>query len=130
MDADGPDIGMRPAKTGTAATMKEMAPESLTEDQSPLTPADYEAAHGEPLATTLDLSTWLPGNDLSETYARLEREVADAVRKEGQYQQKIREKIFPLLRARQGAPPCAGVFNVTVDRLEEVHRKILFNGAV
>ena len=29
MDADGPDIGMRPAKTGTAATMKEMAPESL-----------------------------------------------------------------------------------------------------
>ncbi|MCI0410469.1 MAG: hypothetical protein L0191_18230, partial [Acidobacteria bacterium] len=104
--------------------------EPLAPDLPPLTADDYKVAHGEALSETLDLSTWRPGTDLGEMYARLEREVAEAVQKEGQYQQQIRERIFPLLRTREGAPPCAGVYRVTIDRLEEVHRKVLFNGAV
>ena len=46
--------------------------DALAPDQPPLTEAEYQSAHGESLATTLDLSTWLPGSDLAETYARLE----------------------------------------------------------
>lgn len=126
MQADGSDVGILTAATGVT----DAGPDDLTPELPPLSSADYEAAHGETLSKTLDLNTWRPGSDLAETYARLEREVADAVRKEAQYQQKIRERIFPVLRSRSGAPPCAGVFKVALDRLEEVHRKVLFNGAV
>lgn len=102
----------------------------LAPDLPPLTADEYKDAHGEALAETLDLSTWRAGTDLGEMYARLEREVAEAVQKEGQYQQQIRDRIFPLLRTRRGAPANAGVYRVTIERLEEVHRKVLFNGAV
>lgn len=105
-------------------------PEALGPDALPVTADEYEVAHGEALSKTLDLSTWRPGADLAEMYARLEREVAEAVRKETQYQQQIRAKIFPLLRTRPGAPPCAGVYAATIDQLEDVHRKVLLNGAV
>jgi len=91
---------------------------------------EYEAAHGEKLTRTLDLDTWRPGADIIEMYARLEREVHEAVEKENIYQQQIREKIFPMLRTRPDAPPDAGVYQATSKRLAEVHRKILFNGAV
>jgi hypothetical protein len=104
--------------------------EPLAGELAPLTADEYTAAHGETLSSTLDLSTWQPGADLAEMYARLEHEVAEAVKKEGEYQQQIRRRIFPLLRTRQGAPACAGVFRATIERLEDVHRKILFNGAV
>jgi hypothetical protein len=133
MEAEDRDVVRRRADGQTTVGVRDAAqplPDVLPPDQPPLTEAEYQSAHGESLATTLDLSTWLPGSDLAETYARLEREVAEAVRKEAQYQQKIRETIFPALRSRQGAPPCAGVFKVTIGRLEEIHRKLLFNGAV
>lgn len=114
----------------TLETQSDEGSEPLAPDLPPLTADEYKVAHGEALSETLDLSTWRPGADLGEMYARLEREVAEAVQKEGQYQQQIRERIFPLLRTREGAPPCAGVYRVTIDRLEEVHRNVLFNGAV
>lgn len=91
---------------------------------------DYLAAHGELLSATLDLSTWQPGADLLELYGRLEQEVAEAVKAEKKVQTQIRNQIFPLLRSRSGAPPGAGVYQVPLEKLEEVHRKILFNGAV
>ena len=91
---------------------------------------EFEAAHGERLTQTLDLDTWGAGPDLTEMYARLETEVADAVRKESEYQKLIREQVFPLLRTRRGAPQGAGVWSVSIEKLEEVHRKILFNGGV
>ena len=47
-----------------------------------VSPDEYLAAHGEPLTKTLDLTTWQAGADLIQMYARLEREVADAVRDE------------------------------------------------
>lgn len=98
--------------------------------QLPVTGDEYELAHGENLSQTLDLDTWHPGADLVEMYARLENEVAEAVRKETEYQREIRSKVFPLLRTRVEAPKGAGVYRVTLDRLEEVHRQLLFNGAV
>jgi hypothetical protein len=63
-------------------------------------------------------------------YSRLEVEVAEAVRKESALHKQIRDQIFPLLRTRQGAPRDAGVWQVKLLRLEEVHRKVLFNGGV
>lgn len=96
----------------------------------PLSGDEYKVAHGESLSQTLDLSTWRPGTDLGEMYARLEREVGEAVRKESQYQKEIRRRIFPVLRTRRGAPPGAGVYPVKIARLEEIHRKLLFNGGI
>lgn len=91
---------------------------------------EYLAAHGEELSQTLDLSTWRAGADLVEMYLRLEREVADAVREERSFQEQIRGQIFPRIATRQGAPKLAGVYRVIPDHLEEVHRKLLFNGGV
>jgi len=108
----------------------ETAPSTMPSDQPAFRDDDYSAAHGESLRQTLDLDTWRPGIDLTQMYAVLEQEVAEAVRKEGEYIHEIRTKIFPRLRLRPGAPPGAGVFQVPVGRLEEVHRQVLFNGAV
>jgi len=87
-------------------------------------------AHGETLAQTLDLETWHPGSDLVEMYARLEQEVHEAVRQEADFVTRIREQLFPLLRRRPQAPACAGVYQVPLERLEQVHAQVLFNGAV
>ena len=95
-----------------------------------VSPNEYLAAHGESLTNTLDLGTWQAGADLIQMYARLEREVADAVRDEQQFQEQIRQQIFPRLATRPGAPKGAGVYRVPLDRLEDVHRKLLFNGGV
>ncbi|MFZ0927276.1 MAG: hypothetical protein WAN11_01670 [Syntrophobacteraceae bacterium] len=99
-------------------------------DIAVITSDEFEAAHGEKLAQALDLDTWIPGANLVEMYNRLEKEVAEAIRKEGEYQRLIRREIFPRLRTRPDAPPGAGVFKVNLDRLQEVHQQLLFNGAV
>lgn len=104
---------------------------ALSPTDQPALPADeYEASTGEPLKITLNLDTWHPGTDLIEMYARLEQEVAEAVDKEREHTRRIRAEIFPLLRRRPEAPPGAGVYQVPVGRLEDVHRQVLFNGAV
>lgn len=108
----------------------EAASADLSEDHVAMTADEYELAHGEKLSQTLDLDTWHPGTDLVEMYERVQTEVTEAVRKESDYQRQIRKEIFPLLRTRKDAPPNAGVYRVPVERLEEIHRKLLFNGAV
>lgn len=90
----------------------------------------YELATGEPLKTTLDLNTWHPGVDLGEMYTRIEQEVAEAIHKENMYQREIRDKIFPYLRTREGAPVGAGVYKTDVTNLIKIHNQILFNGGV
>lgn len=109
-------------------------PEELAESADTSTPPihgdEYQAAYGEKLSETLDLDTWRPGADLLEMYTRLEREVAEAVRKEDEYQREIRRRIFPMLRDRPGCPAGAGVFRTSPEELADVHRKLLFNGAV
>ncbi len=99
-------------------------------DQTPISVNEYEVAYGESLTQTLDLDTWHPGADLIEMYDRLRREIADAVRQETEIQRQIREEVFPRLRTRPGAPTGAGVYKVTPERLEEIHKKLLFNGGV
>jgi len=94
-----------------------------------ITADEYEDAHGEKLARTLDLDTWHAGSDLDQVYARLEREVAEAVQTEGEHQQRVRNVIFPRLMTRPSAPRGAGVYQCSLEALEDVHRKILFNGA-
>jgi hypothetical protein len=110
------------------APVVELVPQPSEEPA--LSADEFEAAHGERLLQALDLGTWTPGADLAAMYARLEQEVAEAVRKETEYQKLIRTKVFPLLRNREGAPPGAGVYQVALERVEEVHQKLLFNGAV
>src|SRR2546428_13073451 len=112
----------------TLETQSDEGSEPLAPDLPPLTADEYKVAHGEALSETLDLSTWRPGTDLGEMYARLEREVAEAVQKKGKYQQQIRERTFPPLRPREGAPPCAGVYRATIERLEKSHRQAPLKG--
>ena len=105
-------------------------PEGASDDHSALAGDEYEVAHGERLSETLDLGTWHLGADLVEMYTRLEREIADAVRQENEFQQRIRQEIFPRLRGREGAPADAGVYKAPLKKLEDIHMKLLFNGGV
>lgn len=91
---------------------------------------DYELAHGETLAMTLDLDTWRPGADLVQMYERLENEIREAVKQETLMQQQIRREIFPRLKTRPGAPAEAGVYRASVEDIEGIHSKLLFSGGV
>lgn len=95
-----------------------------------ITKNEYEASYGESLTKTLDLNTWHPGADLMEMYERLRREVSEAVKEEKRIQKQIREKIFPRLSTRPDAPPGAGVYKVSITQVEDIHKKLLFNGGV
>ncbi len=108
----------------------EDSPMSLGNETSLVTSDAYEEAHGESLARTLDLATWHVGVDLMQMYERLKQEVGDAIHQESALHQKIREQIFPLLSQRETAPKGAGVYRVTTEQLQQVHRKLLFNGGV
>lgn len=91
---------------------------------------EFEAAFGEPLSRTLDLSTWTVGEDLAAAYARLEKEVAEAVAQEDNYRAEIRKTVFPQLATLPAAPPNGGVYLAARADLERIHRGILFNGGV
>ena len=81
---------------------EEVFPELPDSGEELVSADEYLTAYGEKLSQTLDLDTWQQGADLIQMYARLEEEIAGAVRKEGEYRPEIREKIFPLLRTRPG----------------------------
>lgn len=99
-------------------------------EQPPVEAEEFEAAFGESLANTLDLTTWAPGEDMAALYGRLEQEVEEAVRQENRIRARVREEIFPRLQTRPQAPPGAGVFRTTVQEIERVHMGLLFNGLV
>ncbi len=99
-------------------------------NQVTISGGEYQLAFGESLSNTLDLDTWHPGADLVEMYERLRQEIAEAVRQETVIQKQIREEVFPRLRVRPGAPSGAGVYRVAPADLEEIHKKLLFNGGV
>lgn len=93
--------------------------------------SEYEAATGEALARTLDIGTWLHGEDLAaRSYERIEREIAEAVEQDKRVRKGVRERILPILRTRPGAPPNAGVYQARTQDLERIHRGLLLNGAV
>lgn len=92
--------------------------------------ADFELAYGERLTDALNLDTWTAGEDLAETFGRVEREVAEALEKEDDYRREIRKLIFSRLKTYPDAPAEAGKYEATVAELEKVQRGLLFNGAV
>ncbi|HEY8475658.1 MAG TPA: hypothetical protein VIN09_02180, partial [Chloroflexota bacterium] len=118
MDEDGREIGERGAG-GVGPEGGEL-----------IDAADFLETFGEPLDRTLDLDTWRPGQDLGELYQRLEAAVRRAVALEEASVAEMRRRIFAWLRGRPGAPPGAGVYRVSPERLEQIHRGLLFNGGV
>ena len=92
---------------------------------------DFQTAFAEPLTSVLDTSRWRSGMDLIAEYARLEREVAEAVAFETDMQAEVRRHVFPRLRTARAAPPEAGHYtDVTPDEVGRTHRGLLFNGGV
>lgn len=103
--------------------------ETLAMPQNEL--AEFEAAYGERFTDTLDLNTWTLGEDLAAAFGRIEQEVAQALKKEDEYQQRIRDIVFPQLRFAPDAPKNkAGVYQARLRDLERIHTGLLFNGGV
>lgn len=98
--------------------------------ETEITSAEFEAAHGEPLARVLNLETWTPGEDLLSAYGRLEQEVAEALARESEYHKTIRTEVFHRIRNSPYAPPGAGVYRADLASLERIHTGLLFNGGV
>lgn len=90
----------------------------------------FEEAFGEPLTQTLDLDTWVHGEDLTEMYGRLEDEIADAVKMEDSYRKVIRDEVFERIKSSPSAPHNAGVYQGKLRDLENIHTGLLFNGGV
>jgi len=132
------EITSTPASTGDLppvadADLTPAPPDALppiVAEEPPVDAEEFEAAFGESLAEALDLATWVPGDEMDALYGRLEQEVEAAVAQENLARAKVREVVFPRLRTRPNALPCAGVFRATVPDVERVHRGYLFNGLV
>lgn len=95
-----------------------------------VTPEEYAASFGEDLRRTLDLETWLTGEDLAAVYERLSAEVGEAIRQEDAIVETIRARVLPRLGQAPGAPPGAGHYAAKPTDLERIHRGLLFNGGV
>jgi len=91
---------------------------------------EFEDAYGESFSKTLDLDTWILGEDLAEMYGRLEQEIADAVAMEDSYRKTIRKEVFARIKSSPGAPRNAGVYQAKREDLERIHKGLLFNGSV
>jgi hypothetical protein len=91
---------------------------------------EFNEAYGESLDQALDLATWHLGEDLLASYGRLEAEVSLALERESQYRKSLRDAVFPLLHTSPGAPDSAGVYQASQSSLEQIHRGLLFSGAV
>lgn len=104
-----------------------------TPDQQRTPPrSEFEAAFGEPLEETLDLSKWRLGDDLAATFERLDREVADAVREEDHYRRRIRAEVFAkdTFASIRRTVPNAGKYQASTADVQRVQNGLLFNGAV
>ena len=91
---------------------------------------EYEEAFDEPIQNTLDLDTWRTGENLSEAYERLEKEVSEALSRENSYRQEIRDTVFSRLKNTPNAPKNAGVYQARRQDIEHIHAGLLFNGGV
>jgi hypothetical protein len=81
---------------------------------------DFVASYGEPLKRMLNLETWERGENLDRMFARLDREISEALEREDELYRQIRQVVFPQITGRPHAPPGAGVFQATVDQLRTV----------
>jgi hypothetical protein len=99
-------------------------------DPAGISPEQFEAAFGETLQRTLDVSTWRTGEDVGQVYHRIAIEVAEAVRQEERIRDPFRREIFPRIVQRPAAPKGAGLYRAKLSTIERVHRGLLFRGAV
>src|SRR5688572_24108124 len=79
-------------------------------EPAPADNRDFRASFGEDLREVLDLGTWEAGRDVGREYARIEREVAEAVRDEADVQRRTHALVFPKLFDPTRAPPNGGFF--------------------
>lgn len=90
----------------------------------------YEDATGERIEETLNIESWDPAHKMAEQFDRLQTEIVDAQVREMESRREIREQAFPLIAARNGAPPSAGVHEIELDKLRLVQQQVLFSGHV
>lgn len=90
----------------------------------------FLSSYGESIAQVLSLDTWRAGEDLASVFGRLDNEISEAIRREGDLSKRVRQVIFPEIISRPNAPKQAGVFQAKLEELEDVQKKALFNGAV
>lgn len=88
--------------------------------------ADFRKAYGQSLDATLDLSTWIDGDDTEAALERMRTQVAQAVRGELRLRENGRRHVLPRLAERPGM----GHFTMPVDEVERIQRGLLFNGGV
>lgn len=103
--------------------------------ETPSTPADddgglFHRQFDEPLERVLDLDTWSTGSDLDRLYARLDREVRQALAQDIDHRRAIRTIVFPQLATRTRLAADAGVYRASVADIARVHQGLLFTGAV
>lgn len=92
---------------------------------------EFRQQFGESLAHVLSMSDWQDGADLVTEYARIEREVAEAVAVERGHEAAVRRVVFPKLNEAKGAPPEAGHYtDVTTADIRATHQDLLFAGRV
>jgi hypothetical protein len=92
--------------------------------------AVFRESFGEDLTQVLDVATWQSGRDPAGEYARIEREVRDAVAQQTGHERRIRDEVFPKLFNPPYAAPGGGVFAADYGAVERVQRGLLFNGGV
>jgi len=90
----------------------------------------FQQCFGEPLEQVLNLNTWHRGEDLAREYQRVADAIASAVQAETIHEARVREHVVKKLETFPGAPPEAGHWPVTVEEIADVHRGLLFNGAI
>jgi hypothetical protein len=88
----------------------------------------FAACFGEPLEQILNLDAWPLGADLARENARVVRQIELAVEAEGEYQERIRERVIPRLSFLECAPPEAGHYVVPERDVLGVQHGLLFNG--
>ncbi|ATB34435.1 hypothetical protein [Melittangium boletus] len=91
---------------------------------------DYRKAFGEDLADTLDLRSWDLGFDPKTLLKRFKAQIGKAVEDEDVLRDFIRKEFFPRLRLPRDAPPSAGVYPASPERLATIHEGLLFPGRV
>lgn len=92
-------------------------------------PGEFEAQLGEPLEQVLDRQTWRQGDQLDQTYARLEAEVREGLDQEARISAEIVRRVLPLISHRTNAPKGAGRFKASLNEVKWLHSHLLFNGA-
>src|SRR5205823_2863430 len=128
--------GRTPGRRGGGRPMAELHaraadPPLPVSRAAPVTADAFEECFGESLPRAMDLGSWREGGDLVREYARVVAEIGRAVEVETEQEARFRELVFPRVGLSEGAPPEAGLYDrLTVGDVAEVHRGLLFNGAV